>query len=318
MENHRTKILGFALLLAGLTLYAVGLRLLLGPAQYQATVKIRIEPDTIADTGPFVPTRGSSWYDPYFIQTEFEVIQSQIVLSRVVEALNLNVEWGKRYAGVRQLKTIEVVNLLKRRIDLRLVRNTRLIEISMTSADPDEAAKIANAIAGAYREFRLNQRRQLTIQGIQVLTEDYQNEEEEIRVLQTNVDLLRAKYKINKQDEADFDNPSIISPNSKLITSTEREERKKEYEMTKPFWDEKRRLAGTTEFHKLLKEKIESSKLGSSLVAPPSMVQIIDPAVPPQSPVGPDRVFGALLCAIGLFPSGAGFLLLKSSRRPSD
>jgi hypothetical protein len=29
----------------------------------------------------------------------------------------------------------------------------------MTSEDPDEAAKIANAIAGAYNKFRIEQRR---------------------------------------------------------------------------------------------------------------------------------------------------------------
>jgi hypothetical protein len=40
MGIHRTKILGFAVLLAGLTLCAIGLRLLVGPAQYQATVII--------------------------------------------------------------------------------------------------------------------------------------------------------------------------------------------------------------------------------------------------------------------------------------
>ncbi len=315
MKKHRTKILGSVFLLAGLALCAAGLRLLLEPAQYQATVRIRVASDATSIIGLSGPPRDPSEYDPYFIQTELEVIQSQVVLGKTVEALNLNTGWGKRYAGGSPLKTVESVNLLKRRLNVRLVGNTMLIEIKVTSEDPNEAATIANTVAEAYREFRLNQWRQLTLNGIQILTEEYESEEERIRVLQTNVDWLRTKYKINTQDEADFDNPDITL--SKLMSPAEQEERKNEYERTKPFWDEKRKLTPLLEFHKLLKMKIESEK--NNIDRPnSSMVEIIKAAGPPQTPVGPDRVLGALLFAIGLFPTAGGFLLLKASRLPSD
>lgn len=314
METHRTKILGFVLLLAGFTLCAIGLRLLLEPAQYQATVRIRVASDATSIIGLSGPPRDPSEYDPYFIQIELEVIQSQVVLSKVVEALNLNVEWGKRYAGGGPLKTVDVVILLRRRMNLRLVGNTMLIEIKVTSEDPNEAAKIADTVAGAYREFRLNQWRQLTLNGIQILTEEYQNEEEKIQILQTNVDLLRTKYQINNQDEADSVNGGTTLP--KLMTPAERVEHQKEYERTKPFWDEKRKLNDLIEFHKLLKMKIESEKATLDRPNFPT-IEIIAAAVPPQTPAGPDRVLGALLCAIGLFPVTGGFLLLKASFRPS-
>jgi uncharacterized protein involved in exopolysaccharide biosynthesis len=293
MENHRTKILGFAFLLAGLTLCAFELWVLLGPTQYQATVKIRIRPDVIADPAPV----DAPAYDPYpyFIQTEFEVIQSPVVLSKVVETLNLNVEWGKRYGGGRQLKTDEVVNLLKRRINLRLVRNTRLIEISMTSEDPAEVAKIANAIAGAYRAFRLNQRRQLMLGGIEVLTEQYRQEDQQIKFGSEKVEQLQKKL-------------SVPNP------EPDEEQLKTNYPA---FFDERRILENEEDFYALVGKKIEQVK--SDVSQPqPLTVKIIEAATPPTSPVGPDRLLGALLCAIGLFPSVGGFLLLKSSRRPSD
>ena len=147
-----------------------------------------------------------------------------------------------------------------------------------------------------------------------MLTEQYLNEEEEIRILQTNVDLLRTKYKINKQDETDFDNPHITFPR-KSMTPAEREERQKENERIKPFWDEKRKLNPLLDFHKLLAAKIEAEKLELNMPKP-SPVEIVDLATPPKLPVGPDRLLGALLFAIGLFPSVGGFLLLKSSRHP--
>ena len=46
-------------------------------------------------------------YDPYYIQTEFEVIQSEIVLNKVIEDLDLNTLWGRKYANGERLKTSE-------------------------------------------------------------------------------------------------------------------------------------------------------------------------------------------------------------------
>ena len=39
-------------------------------------------------------------YDPYFIQTEFEVIQSEVrFFTNVIDNLDLNREWGKKCSG---------------------------------------------------------------------------------------------------------------------------------------------------------------------------------------------------------------------------
>ena len=38
-------------------------------------------------------------YDPYFIQTESELIRSEAVLGKVIKDLNLNEAWGKKQGG---------------------------------------------------------------------------------------------------------------------------------------------------------------------------------------------------------------------------
>src|SRR3974377_2215077 len=75
------------------------------PESYSSTARIKIEPDIISDI-PGVNTGGGgdvtyAPYDPYFIQTAFEIIQDQVVLSKVIAKLDLNNEWGKRYNGGR-------------------------------------------------------------------------------------------------------------------------------------------------------------------------------------------------------------------------
>lgn len=118
------------------------------PESYASTARIKVEKEAIAGTNGMA-------YDPYFIQTEFEVIQSQVVLEPVIAKLNLNVEWGKKYFNGETLKTSEAVEILKGRLSLAPVRGTKLIAITVYSDDRNEAAIIANAVAESYQEYAL-------------------------------------------------------------------------------------------------------------------------------------------------------------------
>ena len=160
------------------------------PESYASTARIRVERD-ISD---IIPARGTNVtivptdYDPYFIQTEFEVIQSELVLSNVISRLNLNVIWGKKYFAGETLKTTESMELLKGRINLMPVRNTKLISITVYSDDKNEAARLANAIAESYRDYREAQVTGIREKSVEVLSEAYQQEEAEIQKARTQPD----------------------------------------------------------------------------------------------------------------------------------
>jgi len=68
--------------------------------------------------------------------------------------LKLNVEWGKKYFAGETLKPAKTMELLKQRMRLNTVRNTKLIAITVYSDDKNEAAQIANAITESYRVYR--------------------------------------------------------------------------------------------------------------------------------------------------------------------
>jgi capsular exopolysaccharide synthesis family protein len=183
---------------------------LLLPESYASTAQIRIEPDIVADISGVGSHVTYTSYDPYFIQTEFEVIQDRVVLGKVVEDLNLNEVWGKKYYGGETLKTTEAMEFLKRRMSLNPVRNTKLIGITVYSEDNKEAARIANKIAEAYRDYRLSVRKQQALGGIKVLEDQFQTEEQQIQTVQSNVDILRKDLKINDND------PNALNPSSTL------------------------------------------------------------------------------------------------------
>ena len=178
------------------------------PESFSSTARIKIERDQSDITG-MAERGGMAGYDPYFIQTEFELIQSEVILGKVIEDLDLNKEWGKKYANGDRLKTSETIALLKGRIDLRPVRNTSLIEIRVFSEKADEAAKIANAVAEAYKAHRLEQRTQLSKGGIKALEERFVEQEEKVKKAQQRVDKLRVELNISDA-MASGDGPSPL------------------------------------------------------------------------------------------------------------
>src|SRR5689334_19299529 len=122
------------------------------PPKFASTARIRVDRD-ISDIQGLTQPQAFGGYDPYFIQTEFEVIQSEVILHKVIDKLNLNEVWAKKYHAEGKLKTDETALALKRLMVLRPVRNTSLIEIQVYSENAQEAADLANTIADVYREY---------------------------------------------------------------------------------------------------------------------------------------------------------------------
>ncbi|MGA3283742.1 MAG: polysaccharide biosynthesis tyrosine autokinase [Verrucomicrobiota bacterium] len=180
------------------------------PESYASTARLIVEANVSDISMGEDRSVSQAVYDPYFLQTTYELIQSQAVLSNVVSALNLNVEWGRKYYNGETLKTTEAIEFLKRRMHLDTVRNTKYITITVYSEDKNDAARLANAIADAYQTYRLQQRQDLTSKGIDVLEARFQTEEEQIQTLQTNVDNLRTTLNIADSD------PNSVNPTPTL------------------------------------------------------------------------------------------------------
>src|SRR5690606_36756874 len=122
-----------------------------------------------------------------FIQTEFEKIKSKKVLHPVIEELNLQNVWAKRW-GTETLKIDEAYKILSGQLSLRQSRNTSLIEIRAYSDVKEEAAAIANKIAEVYRETLSQYRNDLSQGGIKALDDEYQKHYGEVQALQAEVD----------------------------------------------------------------------------------------------------------------------------------
>jgi len=178
------------------------------PESYSSTARIKVERDQ-SDIASVVGQMQMTGYDPFFIQTEFEVIQSAQILGLVIKELNLNKTWGAKYANGETLKTTETMNLLRGRLSLRPVRNTSLIEISVLSEKPDEAARIAEEIAKQYQKYRLEVVQRLSTGGIQALIAEKDRQDLKITEAQGKVDELRKTLRI-PDSMAEGNTPTVL------------------------------------------------------------------------------------------------------------
>jgi uncharacterized protein involved in exopolysaccharide biosynthesis len=189
------EVSGLALLGLGLVLVILGIWLVVSPTIYQSTACVRINHDQL-DASRWGDSRTATSHDPWFIQTEFEVIQSEVILGKVIQDLDLNEEWSKRYAGGERLKTYEAMGLLRARLELRPVPKTSLIEIRVSSDKPGEAARIANAIAEAYKGLRNQQFTQSRQEGLKALEDRFREQEEKVKKARQTIDKLRVELNI--------------------------------------------------------------------------------------------------------------------------
>ena len=260
------------------------------PETYASVSRIKVESDG--------PDRNASSYDPYFLQTTFEIMQTETVLDPVIDKLHLNTVWGKKYNGGEPFETTNTLKLLKARINLTPERNTKLIDITVYSEDKNEAAQIANAIVQSYQDYRVKQHIALTMGMMQM---SLNQDEGKIQQIQSDLDSLQQRLKIGS---AVSDNPSP---------------------QEQSYWEKKRNLDAMIQFHKVLATKIESEKLVAA-IPNTSMAKIVDTAKPGKVPVRPNKplnivlgtVFGIILAlVVGGIAALIAFLIRKRTRKIS-
>lgn len=173
------------------------------PKQYESSVTMQInQNDTYLKV--FDDRGGGGGFDPRFITTQFEIIQRKEILYPVIEALGLEQKWKKLYGIVGKEQTLF---RLRKMIDVREIRNTELIQISVLDQDKNEASEIANRIAEEYQRRRIGEQ-QGTVNRSLIQLKD------EVAKQSRRVDELRAEaQRIRIENEIQDLNPdSVVDP----------------------------------------------------------------------------------------------------------
>jgi polysaccharide biosynthesis transport protein len=167
------------------------------PKVYEASVVIQVKEET-PDVALFQPERYG--FDPLFLRTQFQIIQSTPVLEEVVQNLNLAETMGKAenlYGRISNQELVDwTVKMLSKRMKVQQYRDTNLIEIKMYFAKPEQrapelAATVADEIANVFRDRNLRRSQSITENALSALQASLQEQSDRVVQLESELQDIR-------------------------------------------------------------------------------------------------------------------------------
>ncbi len=163
LRKRRWVILGVAALVMGL----IGLKTLREPKVYTASVTLIIElqaPKVLGDQVQDVAESSASfWQTKEFFETQFRILKSHAVAERVVRKLALDRD--EAFLGLtgihdpalraQALKNADAVAVLRSRLRVEPVRDSRVVNVLVDDGDPKKAALLADTAADEFIQYNL-------------------------------------------------------------------------------------------------------------------------------------------------------------------
>ncbi len=178
------------------------------PRIYSSTVRIEVQKDT-PEVSMLHPQAADKFgqTDPYFLTTQFKIIESYSILTNVIVELNLRKKLPAQL-GEPPWTIDKTFAYLSKMINVRQTRMTSLIEVSVKNPDPQMAATIANGIAMSYRRVRLEQWKQTHLAEIEAYRNKLDADEQFLRKRQVELDELRKVLGVS-EDPLALDSPEL-------------------------------------------------------------------------------------------------------------
>ncbi len=169
------------------------------PRWYLATTKIRVEKPE--GEVKLFQAQSSNYYDPYFLQDQFKIIQSEKIIYPVIQNLDLN----NRLAGMLGFagtlpNAITYEYLVRKMLQVESPRASSLIEINVYAQDARLAAQIANEIARVYSDDRITLATSEQREGLAQLKKELDAQERLVTVQRDAVEKLRKDLNISGVD----------------------------------------------------------------------------------------------------------------------
>jgi polysaccharide biosynthesis transport protein len=199
---------------------------------YQASTKVlieKVEPANLSMAYPYYMP-----YDPEFYETQYQLIKSTSVAQKVVTMLSLENTYGSYFKNAKWLSSPDdskikmnvLANMISSGIAVSPVKNSKIVNLSFLSTNPEFAALVANSVAKAYIEEILDMRMSSSRYSIEWMSK--KAEEEKVKLQQSEQALqeyMRANDIITLQDKVAITPEKLTEFNTQLIKAeTKRKE----------------------------------------------------------------------------------------------
>jgi succinoglycan biosynthesis transport protein ExoP len=169
------------------------------PRWYLSTTKIRVEKPE-SDVKLF-QAQSSSFYDPYFLQDQFKILQSEKIIYPVIKNLGLNALLAPLVGANGTLPdAITYRYLLDKMVRVEPQRSSSLIEINVFAQDAALAAAVADEIARVYSEDRIALATSEQREGLAHLRKELESQERVVTSQRDALEQLRKDLNISGVD----------------------------------------------------------------------------------------------------------------------
>ncbi|HXN35428.1 MAG TPA: AAA family ATPase [Opitutaceae bacterium] len=170
------------------------------PRWYLATTKVKVEKPE-GEVKLFQAASNTA-YDPYFLQDQFKIMQSEKILYPVIDRLGLNTRLAAYVGAPGGTLTSDLTYqyMVNKMLRVESQRSSSLIEINVYAQDPALAADIANEIAKLYSEDRIAVATAQQTEGVAELRKELADQEEVVKKQRDTVETLRKDLNISGVD----------------------------------------------------------------------------------------------------------------------
>ena len=182
------------IVLALVVLTTLGVTALL-PKWYLATAKIRVEkPESEVK---LFQAQSNAYYDPSFIQDQFEILQSEKILYPVIAHLDLSAILGKQLNNGGPLSpAISYKYIIGKMLRVESRRGTSIIELNVYALNAALAASMANDLARVYAEDRITLATADQREGLVQLRKELEKQERTLVAQRDHVEKLRKELNV--------------------------------------------------------------------------------------------------------------------------
>lgn len=172
---------------------AFGLLIKLLPHSYVATATLIVNH---ADTNPLAGPAFPGGLDATYFPTQVELIQSPAVLQPVIDQLHLmsDPEWRDGFRGPPAALQESVLTKLTESLTVNQGLNSDLLYIAASAKYPDEAARIANAVANQYLKLSQERIDQPAMQSAELYSKELEDLRQKTIAAQEQVTAFRQTH----------------------------------------------------------------------------------------------------------------------------
>lgn len=207
------------LLVFALTVATTVLISLILPKQYTASTAVVLD---VRSPDPVSGLMLQGMMAPGYMATQVDIINSDRVAQMVVKSLGMEnspaiqAQWREATQGKGQLRDW-LATLLQKQLDVKPSRESNVISINYTGADPEFAATVANAFAQAYIDVNLDLRVAPARQYASFFDEQTKAAREKLEKAQLALSDFQQKNGITSADERlDFETAKLNETSSQL------------------------------------------------------------------------------------------------------